>query len=29
MNIKWFNVNYDNFLETINEIKRYINGCNK
>ena len=29
MNIKWFNVNYDNFLETINEIKRYLNGCNK
>ena len=29
MDIKWFNVNYDNFLETINEIKRYINGCNK
>ena len=25
MNVTWFNVNYDNFNETINNVKKYIN----
>ena len=25
MNVKWFNVNYDNFFETIENVKEYIN----
>ena len=25
MNVTWFDVNYDNFDETINEVKKYIN----
>ena len=24
MNVVWFNVNYENFVETINEVKKYI-----
>ena len=24
LNIKWFNVNYDNFNKTINEVSNYI-----
>ena len=24
MNIKWFNVNFNNFSETINEVEEYI-----
>ena len=24
MNVTWFNVNYDNFDETINDVKNYI-----
>ena len=26
MNVKWFNVNFDNFNETINEVEEYINS---
>jgi len=26
MNVKWFNVNFDNFDETINEVEEYINS---
>lgn len=29
MNIKWFNVNYDNFNETIGEVVDYIESINK
>ena len=28
MNIKWFLVDFDNFNKTINEVKRFIDGCN-
>ena len=24
MNVTWFDVNYDNFNETINNVKKYI-----
>ena len=27
MNIKWFNVDFDNFNNTINEIEKYIEDC--
>ena len=26
MNIKWFNVNFDNFDDTISEVEEYIKG---
>ena len=29
MDIKWFNVNYENFAETIFLVKEYIDSCNK
>lgn len=29
MNIKWFDVNFNNFNETINSVKEYISSCNK
>lgn len=29
MNIKWFDVNFNNFDETINNVKEYISSCNK
>ena len=29
MNLKWFNVNYDNFDETIEDVKKYIISCSK
>ena len=28
MNIKWFLVDFDNFNKTINEVKKFIDGCN-
>ncbi len=27
--IKWFNVNYDNFYDTIKEVKNYLGGLNE
>lgn len=29
MDIKWFDVNYDDFSKTINNVKEYIINCNK
>ena len=26
--IKWFNTDYDNFTNTINEVKEYLERCN-
>ena len=27
--IKWFNVNYDNFYDTIKEVENYLGGLNE
>ena len=27
MNVKWFNVDFDNFNNTINEVYNYIKEC--
>ena len=29
MNIKWFDVDYNNFENTISNVKKYINNCIK
>lgn len=29
MNVTWFNVDFNNFDKTINDVKKYIDGCNK
>ena len=29
LNVKWFDVNFNNFNETINSVKEYISSCNK
>lgn len=27
MDVKWFDVNFDNFCDTVNEVYKYINNC--
>jgi hypothetical protein len=27
--IKWFDVNYDNFYDTIKEVENYLGGLNE
>ena len=29
MDVKWFNVNYDNFHNTIKEVENYLGGLNE